>query len=138
MKLVCDLETTTDPNDVRVWGWGAYDIEKDKSVTGSSIDDFFRKIVLRLPDKSIIYFHNLKFDGEFLFYYLFENGFRWTDDKELVHKEFKTLITRERAFYSLTIKWKAKTIVFYDSLKIIPFSVKQISKSFGIEQKKGI
>lgn len=136
-KYVADFETTTNPEDTRVWGWGLYDIESDHFQHGKTIDEFFEDYIFKLPDKSIIYFHNLKFDGEFIFYYLFEHGFKHTTDKALLNKEFKTLITFMGVFYVITLKYKGKEYTIYDSLKVIPLPVKAISKAFGIKQLKG-
>lgn len=131
-----DFETTTNPNDCRVWGWGLYDIVKDKYEYGTTIDDFFERI-FKLPNKSKVYFHNLKFDGEFIFYYLFKNGFEHTNDRKVYNKQFSTLITFMGVFYSIKFKYKGKEITIFDSLKIIPLPVSKIGKAFNLEQSKG-
>jgi len=133
---VADFETTTNPQDCRVWGWGLYDIYSDVFGYGTTIENFFNEI-FKLPSKSKIYFHNLKFDGEFMFYYLFENGFKHTTERKLENKEFSTLITHMGVFYAINVKYKGREYQIYDSLKIIPLPVKKISKAFGIEQLKG-
>lgn len=134
--FVADFETTTDPNDCRVWGWGVYNIIDNIFDYGGSIEDFF-KYIFKLPNKSKIYFHNLKFDGEFIFYYLFNNGFTHTSERRLKNKEFSTLITYMGVFYSIKIKYKNKEFIIYDSLKILPLPVSKISKAFNLEQLKG-
>lgn len=133
---VADFETTTNPNDCRVWGWGFYNICEDVFEYGDSIDKFFER-VFQLPNKSKIYFHNLKFDGEFIFYYLFRKGFTHSTERKLIHKEFSTLISFMGVFYAINIMYKGKEIMIYDSLKILPLPVKSISKAFNIEQLKG-
>ena len=61
-KLVADFETTTTPEDCRVWAACIYDIYDKKIVhLSNNIDDFME--VLRVSSKSLsleIYFHNLK------------------------------------------------------------------------------
>lgn len=133
---VADFETTTLEEDCRVWGWGLYNILENKFCYGTTIDIFFKK-VFSLPNKTTLYFHNLKFDGEFIFYWLFRNGYKHTTERKLYNGEFKTLISYMGVFYSIVIKHNDKEITIYDSLKIIPLQVKQISKAFGIEQLKG-
>lgn len=70
MRYVADFETTTDPEDCRVWAWGVGSPEDDGFFTwGKTIDDFFKWAFLQ--KNPTIFFHNLKFDGEFLLHYLF-------------------------------------------------------------------
>ena len=60
-----DFETTTNPDDCRVWAWcicDIYDIESTISY-GETIETFIEYIG-KLHGK--IYFHNLKFDGAFI------------------------------------------------------------------------
>ena len=135
-KLVADFETTTDPNDCRVWASCMYDIEDKKIVhLSNNIDDFME--VLRVSSKSLIldvYFHNLKFDGEFILWWLYENGYRY-DDTLSSAKSFRCLITDTGQFYQLEIRfYKKKTssiVTIFDSLKIIPLKVEQMAKAFS-------
>ena len=141
-KLVADFETTTDPMDCRVWASCMYDIEDKKIVhLSNNIDDFME--VLRESSKSLIldvYFHNLKFDGEFILWWLYENGYRY-DDTLNSAKSFRCLITDTGQFYQLEIRfYKKKTssiVTIFDSLKIIPLKVEQMAKAFGLESLKG-
>jgi hypothetical protein len=133
---VADFETTTKADDCRVWGWGLYNIYNDKFNYGTTIDDFFNKI-FSIPNNTTLYFHNLKFDGEFIFYYLYRRGFTHTKSRKLKDGEFTSLISYMGAFYSITIKYEGVEYTIYDSLKIIPLPVKKISKAFGISQLKG-
>ena len=86
-RVVADFETTTKEDDCRVWGWGLYDIHFDEFKYGTTIEEFF-DVVTTYPNNTKFYFHNLKFDGEFIFYYLFRNGFTHTESKSLLDKEF--------------------------------------------------
>lgn len=138
VKIMADFETTTDPNDVRVWAGCGVDIETFETVTlTNNIGDFFDY----LKDKnSVVYWHNLKFDGEFVISYLLLNGYQLSKKPE--EKTFDCLITDDGIFYSITVifekknkKYKKATI--YDSLKKLPFKVSQISKAFKLEDSKG-
>ncbi len=61
---VADFETTTDPNDCRVWGYGLMSVDNhDHYVIDNNIDSFM-EYCQQL--KSDIYFHNLRFDGSSL------------------------------------------------------------------------
>lgn len=137
VKVAADFETTVDPNDCRVWAACAVDIESLETVhISNSIDAFFDW----LQDKNTVcYFHNLKFDGEFILSYLLRNGYRYSDTRE--PKTFDTLISDTGQWYSVTVIFdkknkKYKKVTFYDSLKKLPFKVATISKAFNLEDEK--
>ena len=137
MKLTADFETTTNELDCRVWAWGVCEIgNPNYFIHGNNIDGFFN--FCENSENSTIYFHNLKFDGEFILCWLFEHGFKHVKDrKELKTKTFTTLISDKGQFYSMKIVFKKigkKTnfIEIYDSLKILPFSVDAIAKGFNL------
>lgn len=132
-----DFETTTNPDDLRVWVWGLYSLERSEFFHGRTLDTFFNHLKYQVDTGAVIYFHNLKFDGEFLFYYLFENGFVHTDEAKLKHKQFSTLISNMGVFYSIKVCFDGRIYTFQDSLKLIPFKVSQIPRAFGLEIKKG-
>lgn len=136
-QYVGDFETTTDTQDVRVWASCLVDIETaDAAFIGNDIDSMFNY----LKDKnSIVYFHNLKFDGEFILSYLLSHGYKYSDTRTA--KTFETLITDDGVFYSITVYFekqnkKYKKVVFYDSLKKLPFKVATISKAFELADEK--
>lgn len=138
IKIVADFETTTQKDDVRVWAACAVNIENSKTeFIGNSIDAFFEWLSNK---NTICYFHNLKFDGEFLLHYLLTHGYRLSSKKEA--KTFDTLITDDGVFYSITVYFekqnkKYKKVTFYDSLKKLPFKVATIAKAFELEDSKG-
>ena len=141
MLYTADFETTTTENDCRVWAWGVCEIGNPEYFThGNTIDGFFE--YMEKSKNSTFYFHNLKFDGEFLLVYLFEHGFKHvTDRSEEAPKTFTTLISDAGQFYSIKIifdkKGKhTKYVKIYDSLKILPFSVAQIAKGFNLPISK--
>ena len=138
-KLMADFETTTDPADCRVWAGCAVDIEKLEVVhIGNDLDSFMEY----LQDKNTVcYFHNLKFDGEFILHWLFTHGFRYEDTRK--DNTFQCLITDDGLFYSIEVIFrrhkskKYEKVVFYDSLKKLPFKVAVIAKAFELKQSKG-
>lgn len=136
-QYVGDFETTTDPQDVRVWASCLVEIDTaETAFIGNDIESMFDF----LRDKnSIVYFHNLKFDGEFILSYLLSHGFTYSDTRAA--GTFETLITDDGVFYSITVYFekankKYKKVVFYDSLKKLPFGVATISKAFELEDEK--
>ena len=80
--------------------------------------------------------------GSFILNWCLENGFKYVKDKkESSSKTFTTLISDTGLFYQITIWFYkngnyVKKATFYDSLKIIPMSVKAISKAFNLEETK--
>jgi hypothetical protein len=152
-KFVADFETTIppldDPNPItRVWHWGVTEIGVPNTFGwGTDIDSFMDWCMYRRSN-ILVYFHNLRFDAEFILYWLFENGFTYSDEKE--SKTFHTLITKMGQFYSLEIilektityekkrkRTKYKKVTFYDSLKKLPFKVEVIAKAFKLPMAKG-
>lgn len=148
LKLMCDFETTVDPNDLRVWAACAVNIDTlEVEHLGNNIDDFMSFLSNK---NTVCYFHNLKFDGEFLLSWLMNNGFTYArrEDDEgnrlpLKDKTFSTLITDNGMFYSIEVCFaridakKYKKVVFYDSLKKLPFKVATIAKAFDLPMSKG-
>lgn len=142
LKLVADFETTTLIDDCRVWATCLYSLE-DKQVVhiANNIDEFMEVLRINSSKSSLeIYFHNLKFDGEFILSWLYNNGFRY-DDLLATEKTFRSLITDMGLFYQLEIRFstskRSKIVVIRDSLKIIPLKVSQMAKAFGLKTLKG-
>lgn len=140
MTYAADFETTTDVDDCRVWAWAVCEVGNYDNfrygVTINELMDMCKK------DKSnILYFHNLKFDGEFILYWLFHNGFKLNNETKLNTNEFSTLISDTGLFYSIEICFKRtkKEIVkvkILDSLKILPFSVEKVAQAFNLPISK--
>lgn len=135
--LVADFETTVDPSDVRVWAVCAVNVDSLLvDFLGNSIESFFEY----LQDKNtVVYFHNLKFDGEFILHYLLTHGFKYSE--EPVNRSFSTLITDDGIFYSITVIFKKigksyKKVTIYDSLKKLPFKVSKIAEAFKLPDRK--
>lgn len=137
-----DFETTTDENDCRVWAWACCPINEniEEYIYGNTIEGCIEW--LKLHCGSTMYFHNLKFDGEFIISHLLNNGFKHNiDSRNLKANEFSTLISDRGQFYSIKIcfgvKYGRKQLVtINDSLKILPFSVAEIAKAFELKLSK--
>lgn len=140
MKFTADFETCTWLSDkTYVWAWACCNIEDEKINIGNSMETFFEFI--KSFHNPTFYFHNLKFDGEFIIYHLLKNGYEWVNDKNKRSKTFTTLINQMGQFYTITIYEEIKNkhtkkITFIDSLKILPFSVSLIAKSFKLPISK--
>ena len=141
-KYTADFETTTDPNDCRVWAYGLCEIGNvDNFIYGNNIIDFIN-FCNNTKENYQLYFHNLKFDGEYIFNYLLNNGYEFVKDKK--HRRDKTftcLISDMGQFYSIEIyfhvtKKHTNKVTIYDSLKILNFSVEKIAKDFNLPINK--
>jgi hypothetical protein len=135
-NFVADFETTTDPNDCRVWAWGMCHVDDADNVSmGNNIKSF---IDHASKFNSTIYFHNLKFDGHFIIYWLLTNGYIHTTERNVTPGTFNTVISDMGKFYAITVRWRNGTNTeFRDSLKKLPMSVRRIAKSFELDEGKG-
>ena len=140
-KYTADFETTTDINDCRVWAWGIFEIgSKDNFIYGNTIEGFIDWC--QKADNPVLYFHNLKFDSEFIFQYLLQNNYECIKDKkDKKDHSFTCLISDTGQFYTLEIYFKVKgknisKVLIYDSMKLLNFSVEEIAKSFHLEVQK--
>lgn len=136
-KYTADFETTTDPEDCRVWAWAICSIDDELEFQyGTDIEGF----ILWCEEHPFvdIYFHNLKFDGSFLTSYFLNKNYVWIKDKkELVTHSFTTLITDTGLWYSIEVVFDSgRSVRFLDSLKILNFSVEKIAKDFGLPINK--
>lgn len=143
IKYTADFETTVDEADCRVWAYAICEIGKPENfMYGNSLDDF----MAWCGDPShndVLYFHNLKFDGEYIIHWLLTHGYTFIKDKkERADNTFTTLITDMGQFYSIEVYFEVKNsrhvnkVKFLDSLKILNFSVDQIAKDFGLPIRK--
>ena len=145
---VADFETTVYPAQTYTEVWAAAicrlgcDTEQGVEVQ-NSIESFF-DFLIGQNENMTVYFHNLKFDGHFILTYLMKNYNQAFDNsenhfkkkKEMENDEFSYLISSEGQWYFIVFKINDKIITFYDSLKLIPLSVKQIGDSFKTKHRK--
>lgn len=132
---VADFETTTDPEDCRVWAYGLCNLEDiDTVIVDNSLDSFIDVIS---DDDSITYFHNLRFDGSFILDWLFRNHFVHVN-RNARAGEFTTLISKMGQYYSITVRWRnGVRTEFRDSLKKLPMTVAEIAGAFNLDMTKG-
>lgn len=137
-KYSCDFETTTDINDCRVWGFGWMEIgNTDNYYIGQTIDEF---MMWAEKTKADLYFHNLRFDGEFIVNWLLHNGYTFESSGKA--RTFNAVISSMGQWYKIDIFYgrKGKRVFktsIYDSLKKLPFPVKVIAKAFDLPVLKG-
>lgn len=133
---VSDFETTTDPDDCRVWAWASCQVGCPENIVyGNSIESFMEWC--EMVEGSKVYFHNLKFDGKFICSHILDDGWEWVADKaDADAGKFTTLISDMSQWYSMKLWFGGGTVEFLDSLKVIPLPVSAIPKAFGLEDAK--
>lgn len=155
---VADFETTVydGQQKTEVWSCCVCRIFEDIPLIFGNILDGMQYFEREAKTKNIIvYYHNLKFDGNFIMYYLlshsekYKQGIRYEfsedgkaipvfkKDKDLKNGEYTYLISNKMVqWYSLKLKINDHIIEFRDSLKLLPFSLSEIGKSFDTKHKK--
>ena len=149
---VGDFETTTFEGQdyTEVWASAIVKIGSDDVQIFHSIDETLSYLI-SLNDNVTVFYHNLKFDGYFWLSYLLiklgyvqalrqrsdkPNDVEFLEDYDMPNKSFKYLISGKGQWYNIKIKYNGKIIRFLDSLKILPFSVKELGDAFQTKHKK--
>lgn len=154
---MCDFETTVyeGQKDTQVWASAIVPISTD-GVTDSDTKDveIFHSIeglfdyVFDMKVNVVLYFHNLKFDGEFILnhfiiqekyvqaFEVIDGNKVWKKDRDMLSGEIKYMISDMGQWYDIVIKKGKQVVQIRDSLKLLPFSVKRIGQSFGTKHKK--
>ena len=149
----CDFETTVykGQTHTEVWAAACVELYTEDVKVFHSIDELY-DYFLSLNCNIVAYFHNLKFDGQFWMDYLLvqlqykqayiqnseaELDISWMKDKDMPANTFKYSISDMGQWYTITVKTDSShTLEIKDSLKLLPFSVERIGKSFGTKHKK--
>lgn len=148
----CDFETTVyeGQKDTEVWASAMVELGTEDVKIMHSIDETF-KYMLSLKSNLVCYYHNLKFDGSFWMYYLIhdrhmnqaihktgEGQYDIAMDKkwDMENTSFTYSISAKGQWYSITIKCNNYIIELRDSLKLLPFSVRQLGEAFKTKHRK--
>lgn len=146
-RYCCDFETSTlewylKDGYARVWAYSICEIGNPTNfIHGNNIDDFM-KWCMNTKHNYVCYFHNLKFDGEYIIYWLLKNGYECIEDKKARRdKTFSCLLSDTGMFYTIEVFFTVKDtkinkVTFIDSLKILNFSVEKIAKDFKLPIQK--
>lgn len=148
-----DFETTVFKGQeyTEVWASAVVPFYSEDVAVMSSLKETY-DYLRSLREDLIIYYHNLKFDGSFWLYFIMHE----TDLKPAVtmeNNDIRTVdflpqdkmdggtytynISQQGMWYSITIcTYSGNIIEIRDSLKLLPFSVKQIGKGFQTKHQK--
>lgn len=149
--FVGDFETTVYKNQTstEVWASAVVELGTEEVFIHHSIQETFM-FLTSMKTNIRIYYHNLKFDGVFWLDYFLKNNFiqayekfnedgtqgKFLKDFEMPNKSIKYSISDMGQFYTITVKYKGYFIEFRDSLKLLPFKVKEIGKAFKTKHQK--
>lgn len=136
---VADFETTVYKGQqfTEVWAAAVVKLWDDDVEILHSLPEFLDYMYDKKTN-IICYFHNVKFDGNFILDYLLRNGYKWNRVAEgkMLNRQFKCAISDRGQWYSITVKMHNMVIEFRDSYKLLPFSVKRIGKGFQTKHRK--
>lgn len=153
--FVADFETTVydGQESTEVWASALADIddEDDTVFVFHSIAETLEYIRF-LEQDIVMYYHNLKFDGNFWLWYLihelhFKQGYEiiksdniteyiMKKPRQIANNEVVYTISDMGQWYTITFKYRGHTVTLKDSLKLLPFSVKKIGKDFKTKHQK--
>lgn len=137
MMYTFDVETSYSAGEAWVWSWGLCD-EELKTETGNGVD--WLAPLLRLPDKSEVWIHNLPFDGEFIFWELIRSGWRllYEETRDALHGFFTPRIDIS-GMMSMVIHCYGKKVYLRDSNRIFRCPLRDLPKlcGFASEAEKG-
>lgn len=145
--FVGDFETTVyaGQENTLVWASALVELNTENVKIVGSIDEQIQDFI-NLKSNILVYYHNLKFDGSFILDYLIRDkrfSQAWSEsrndfvaDKYMKDYSFKYLVSDMGQWYTITIKVDGYYIQIRDSLKLLPFSVKQIGKAFKTKHQK--
>ena len=92
-----------------------------------------------LHSPAVFYFHNLKFDGQFIIHFLLSQGWEhsFEDVYSLERGQFTTIISDMGQFYKIAVKGPRGLVEFLDSYKKIPLTVAAMARAYGLDMSKG-
>lgn len=144
-----DFEATTSKSYekeglVRVWAWQSRDVQDHQVAAQGTCIDSYMEWLLNHKKTATVYFHNLKYDGQFIIDYLLNNNWKSLKTNEKPeNNSFKTIISSDGIFFELTIylrvyKTRQVKIVIRDSAKKIPLSIEEMAEAFdtGLTKKE--
>lgn len=149
-----DFETTVYENQdfTEVWASAVVKIDTEDVKIFNSIHDTFKYYYSLTKNKNIIvYYHNLRFDGQFIMDYLIRvmklkqaethddsnvDSFEFLNYDSMPNDSFIYNISDMGDWYNITCKFNDNLLIIRDSLKLLPFSVAEIGRSFNTKHQK--
>ena len=152
MRIYCaDLETTVYEGQTSTEAWSSALVSMDdgaEPMVHHSLAETLAYLNSQKED-AVLYYHNLKFDGNFWLSYLitelkFKQAYdvidntvvQWKDVKKLKNNELIYCISSMGQWYTITFKYKGHKYILKDSLKLLPFKLEEIGDAFKTEHRK--
>ena len=155
MKIYsADLETTVyeGQDHTEAWSSALVALDSEEPLIHHSLAETLEYLDNQNED-AILYYHNLKFDGNFWLYFLikemnFKQGVEYTQDadgnplvvmkdpNDLKEKEVIYSISSMGQWYTVTFKYHSHKYTLKDSLKLLPFRLEEIGDAFKTEHRK--
>ena len=145
-----DFETTVyeGQDHTEVWASALVSLDSDEPVVHHSIQETLDYLKKQNED-AILYYHNLKFDGNFWLSYLitelgFKQGFEYISETQVEWKKRKKLDNNEVIYsissmgqwYTIDFKYRGHLYTLKDSVKLLPFTLAKIGKDFKTPHQK--
>lgn len=150
--FVADFETSVYEGQTKTEVWAAATVElgTENVVIHNSISKWFNYIgEIAEYDNVVVYFHNLKFDGNFILWHLmFKTNFKpaateisedvvkWDDTRTLANRTYSYSIGRQGQWYTMRLGMNDHQVEIRDSLKLLPFALRKIGKDFKTKHQK--
>ena len=151
MRIYCaDLETTVyeGQTETEAWSSGLISMTEDEPIVHHSLQETLDYLD-SMNEDAILYYHNLKFDGNFWLSFLltklgFTQGYEvisddvieWHDTKTIKNNEVIYSISSMGQWYTIVFKYKGHKYTLRDSLKLLPFTLKEIGEAFKTKHRK--
>lgn len=148
--FVGDFETTVydGQTDTEVWASASVELGTEEVRIFHSIDEqweWFKSCKGNL----VVYYHNLKFDGNFWMSFLLsktdltqayevkpDGSIKFFEKKYMPNNSFQYSISDKGQWYKFIIKVNNRFIEFRDSYKLLPFKVRDIGRAFNTKHQK--
>ena len=121
----CDFETTVyeGQTSTEVWASAVVELGSEDVKIFHSIDETYYLINVRHMEQAVLRSNNGQIIG-------------WKEPKDMFTNTFSYSISDRGQWYMITLKLGQYVVELRDSLKLLPFSVKQIGKSFKTKHQK--
>lgn len=155
--FVADFETTVDEDptlqtETQVWAASVCPVlkrpEPNDVTVYNNIYEFVNHLEYNIPDDSIVFFHNAKFDLSFLLNELNKEGFHpamsWDREnhyaadwqQKMMSNTYKVGVSQMGMWYSCRIQFENKSVEIRDSAKKIPMELREIGKAMQTKYQK--
>lgn len=147
--FVADFETTTGFSDyykktgkTRVLLWFISNLYNNKDTRiGTKIEEFIEMLTSK-PHSSIVYFHNLSFDGDYILKYLVKIGYRISNNKKDMSPKTIVVFRQGGVIYHFRIQYTyykngnkyRYTIDFKCSYRLLNSKVANLGTAYGIQK----